>query len=202
MPKFKKNTGYSPFKMKGSPMYRNFGIGASPVKDTEEPNIYQKKHKPVNVFSPEYKRMTEQQRERKYGKDYKEKDKKYWEGKKDITVENVRESIGKVNKRIQDKAKQVDDFIKGPEGGSHLKVTHEGPGKTTIKRTKGKAPKNTTTTTTTTTPKNTKDTKKTKLPTYEQAWNKMSKEKQARWKGDFSKFKKEAEEWNRKNKKK
>jgi hypothetical protein len=34
MPNFKKNTGYKPFKMKGSPMKRNFGIGGSPAKQT------------------------------------------------------------------------------------------------------------------------------------------------------------------------
>ena len=34
MPKFKKNTGYAPFKMKGAPMQRNFGIG-SPMRDVD-----------------------------------------------------------------------------------------------------------------------------------------------------------------------
>jgi len=182
MPEFKKNTGYSPFKMKGSPMYRNFGIGTSPVKDTEEPNIYQKKHKPVNVFSTEYRRMTEQQRQRKYGKDYKERDKKYWEGKKG-TLKTALEKVDKFVNPGEKKHISTKNIIKGKG-----KVIESGP-----------APSNTTTTTTS---KSTKDTKKTKLPTYEQAWKKMSKEKQARWKGDFSKFKKEAEEWNRKNKKK
>jgi|21_taG_2_1085346.scaffolds.fasta_scaffold21326_2 hypothetical protein len=32
----KKNNMSGPFKMKGSPMARNFGIGASPVKDRED----------------------------------------------------------------------------------------------------------------------------------------------------------------------
>jgi|TARA_R100001594_G_scaffold36107_2_gene65701 hypothetical protein len=37
-----KSTGYAPFKMKGSPMYRNFGIG-SPAKNTgEDPHFHQR----------------------------------------------------------------------------------------------------------------------------------------------------------------
>jgi len=39
-----KSTGYAPFKMKGSPMQRNFGIG-SPAKNTgEDPHFHQKRN--------------------------------------------------------------------------------------------------------------------------------------------------------------
>jgi len=144
---------YTPFKMKGkSPMMKKLigkqgnlpehlkaKILAAPESPTKmmkkSPTKMAKKSptkrldakgKGVNPFSAEYKRMTPSQRKRKYGDDYKIQG----SGKDDITVANVRKSLGKVNERIQEGAKNLDKKIKGPGGskGSKLEVKKDESG--------------------------------------------------------------------------
>ena len=141
---------YTPFKMKGkSPMMKKL-IGKqgnlpehlkakilaapeSPTKmmkksPTKMKKSMAKKKGDINPFSAEYKRMTVSQRKKKYGDDYKSK--LQGSGKDDITVANVRKSLGKVNERIQKGAKNLDKKIKGPGGskGSKLEVKKDESG--------------------------------------------------------------------------
>jgi len=136
---------YTPFKMKGkSPMVKKLigkqhrlpehlkaKIEAAPESPAKMMKKSPTKNK-VNPFSAEYKRMTPSQRRKKYntkypgGGQYKDKDdfKKIGSGKKKITAANIKESLGKVNERIQKGAKNLDKKIKGPggSGGSKLVV--------------------------------------------------------------------------------
>jgi len=151
-----KKSGYTPFKMRGkSPMMKKLignqhrlpeelkaKILASPTKmmkkspaKQEDPNLIQKQRSKINPFSQEFRSMTPKQKKdlRAGGKTKKGKTLR-GAGKDPITKENITKSLGNLNKRIQEKAADVDKFIKGPEGGSKLSVKHEGPGKTTIKR--------------------------------------------------------------------
>jgi len=98
----------------------------SPAKMMKKSPAKMKKASPakVNPFSAEYKKMTVSQRKNKYGENYKSKLK--GAGKKDITVSNVKESLGKtvsnvkkslgeVNTEIQKGAKNLDEKLKAPK---------------------------------------------------------------------------------------
>ena len=120
---------YTPFKMKGkSPMMKKLigkqgnlpehlkaKIEAAPESPTKmmkkSPTKMAKKSptKKINPFSAEYKRMTVNQRKKKYGDDYKTKIK--GGGKKDLTVANIKESLGNLNKNIKSKADEVSNVI-------------------------------------------------------------------------------------------
>ena len=120
---------YTPFKMKGkSPMMKKLigkqgnlpehlkaKIEAAPESPTKmmkkSPTKMAKKSptKKINPFSAEYKRMTVNQRKKKYGDDYKTKIK--GGGKKDLTVANVKESLGNLNKKIKTGADKVSNVI-------------------------------------------------------------------------------------------
>ena len=65
--------------------------------------------KKINPFSAEYKKMTVSQRKKKYGEDYKTKIK--GGGKKDLTVANVKESLGNLNKKIKTGANKLSNVI-------------------------------------------------------------------------------------------
>ena len=108
----------TPFKMKGHTL----------------PGPMQKKGK-VNPFSAEYKRMTKSQRTAKYGEGYE----KIGSGKKAINRENVAVSLGKLDTKIKGALNTIDKKIKGPEGGSYLKVS-KGPKGISIKNTPGVNP--------------------------------------------------------------
>ena len=114
---------YSPFKMKGkSPMMKALigkqnnlpaelkaKIEASPAKMKKaSPAKEVTKSGKINPFSAEYKSMTKSQRTKKYG------DKKLQgSDKKKITVKNIKNSLGKVNEKIQKAAGNVSRVIKG-----------------------------------------------------------------------------------------
>ena len=131
---------YTPFKMKGkSPMMKKL-IGnqhrlpaelkakikaapESPGKMKKESMAKLKKSAAklkkgkVNPFSAEYKRMTNKQRERKYGADY--KDRIQGSGKKAITRENIgkalnktKNKINKLNENIQAGADKISKDLK------------------------------------------------------------------------------------------
>ena len=123
---------YSPFKMKGkSPMMKALvgkqnnlpdqlkakilAAPESPAKMMKKSPAKMKKASPakVNPFSAEYKKMTVSQRKKKYGENYKSKLK--GAGKKDITVSNVKESLGKVNTKIKKVAKNLSEKLKAPK---------------------------------------------------------------------------------------
>ena len=143
---------YTPFKMKGkSPMMKKLigkqgnlpehlkaKILAAPESPTKmmkkSPTKMAKKSptkrldaksKKINPFSAEYKRMTPKQK-----REAREGNKLQGSGKDDITVANVRKSLGKVNERIQKGAKNLDKKIKGPGGskGSKLEVKKDESG--------------------------------------------------------------------------
>ena len=94
----------------------------SPTKQNERLDAKSKK---INPFSAEYKRMTPKQK-----REAREGNKLQGSGKDDITVANVRKSLGKVNERIQEGAKNLDKKIKGPGGskGSKLEVKKDESG--------------------------------------------------------------------------
>jgi len=104
--------------------------------------------KKINPFSAEYKKMTVSQRKKKYGEDYKTKIK--GGGKKDLTVANVKESLGNLNKKIKTGASKVSNVIspKKQDGTpQQKKITTKG-GKIKLENTtRSKKTKSTTNTT-------------------------------------------------------
>lgn len=204
---------YSPFKMKGkSPMMKAL-IGKqnnlpeqlkakilaapdSPAKMKKATPAKMAKKSPtkkINPFSAEYKRMTVNQRKKKYGDDYKTKIK--GGGKKDLTVANIKESLGNLNKKIKTGADKVSNVI-SPKDASGK------PQKKTI-TTKGgriKVKNKTNTTSVTSTPVVVNPPAAKGKVTYKQAWDKMSAKKKEKY-ADFAEFKKAAEDYNKKKKK-
>ena len=115
----------TPFKMKGHTL----------------PGPMQKK---INPFSKEYKSMTRGQKREKYGEDlgrskFKGASKSDGTKYKAINRENVAISLGKLDAKIKGALSSVDKAIKGPEGGSYLKVS-KGPKGVSVKRTAGVNP--------------------------------------------------------------
>jgi len=169
---------------------------ASPAKEVT-------KSGKINPFSAEYKSMTKSQRTKKYG------DKKLQgSDKKKITVKNIKNSLGKVNEKIQKAAGNVSRVIKGEnkdgtsKGGLVIKSKKDettGKRSTTISRKNNTDKKGGATPPPAINPPPANNPPPKGKVTYKQAWDKMSakaKKEYGYGTTGFAKFKKAAEKYN------
>jgi len=124
-----KKSGYTPFKMKGkSPMMKKLignqhrlpeelkaKILASPTKMMKKSPAKEDKMKrnrdKINPFSAEYKRMTPKQK-----REAREGNKLQGSGKDKITVGNIKKSLGKTKKKVEDKLNTLNKAVQGEAG--------------------------------------------------------------------------------------
>jgi predicted Zn-dependent protease len=109
---------YSPFKMKGSPMQRNFGIGASPAKaigkGKEEKGEFTYVPDPKRERTDKQGRTQKEVMEMRYKKenDYTGKVNKYSKKHGGLTDEQMKKAKGKLNK-LKGETKYSQDSITG-----------------------------------------------------------------------------------------